>query len=113
MDEPTASLPANEVKRLFAGIERLRDSGVAIVYVSHRLDEIFAIADRVVVLRDGRVVGQSRVEAITPQELVVQIIGREPSQIFHRPTTRIGPPRMRLANLTSVPSPASSTAAKS
>jgi ribose transport system ATP-binding protein len=100
MDEPTASLPANEVKRLFAGIERLRDSGVAIVYVSHRLDEIFAIADRVVVLRDGRVVGQSRVEAITPQELVVQIIGREPSQIFHRPTTRIGPPRMRLANLT-------------
>ena len=57
LDEPTASLPADEVARLFASLRRLRDRGVAMIYVSHRLDEVFEIADRMVVLRDGRVVG--------------------------------------------------------
>jgi len=99
MDEPTASLPANEVERLFAGIERLRSSGVAIIYVSHRLDEVFEIADRIVVLRDGRVTGESRTDAITPDEIVMQIIGREPSQIFRRPPAEIGTTRMSITAL--------------
>ena len=58
LDEPTASLPADEVTRLFAALRRLRSRGVAMIYVSHRLDEVFEIADRMVVLRDGRVVGE-------------------------------------------------------
>ena len=58
LDEPTASLPADEVARLFAALRRLRSRGVAMIYVSHRLDEVFEIADRMVVLRDGRVVGE-------------------------------------------------------
>src|SRR6185437_10896288 len=58
LDEPTASLPADEVARLFSALRRLRARGVGIVYVSHRLDEVFEIADRIVVLRDGRVVGE-------------------------------------------------------
>jgi ribose transport system ATP-binding protein len=74
MDEPTASPPANEVARLFDAIERLRGAGVAVMYVSHRLDEVFRIADFVVVLRDGRVVGRSPVGDITPESLVVQIV---------------------------------------
>ena len=57
LDEPTASLPADEVARLFVALRRLRDRGVGIIYVSHRLDEVFEIADRMVVLRDGRVAG--------------------------------------------------------
>src|SRR5205823_3085443 len=56
LDEPTASLPADEVARLFAALRRLRTRGVGMIYVSHRLDEVFEIADRMVVLRDGRVV---------------------------------------------------------
>jgi ribose transport system ATP-binding protein len=99
MDEPTASLPADEVERLFAGIERLRSSGVAIIYVSHRLDEVFEIADHIVVLRDGRVTGESRVDAITPDEIVIQIIGREPSQIFRKPAAEIGTARLGITGL--------------
>ncbi len=64
MDEPTASLPADEVARLFAAVRMLRARGVAIIYVSHRLEEIFAIADRVVVLRDGCLAGERAVSAI-------------------------------------------------
>ena len=57
LDEPTASLPADEVERLFAVLRALKARGVGMIYVSHRLDEIFRIADRVAVLRDGRLVG--------------------------------------------------------
>src|SRR5215469_3358693 len=66
LDEPTASLPANEVARLFSALRRLRSHGVAMIYVSHRLDEVFEIADRMVVLRDGRVVGERLVSKTTP-----------------------------------------------
>ncbi len=58
LDEPTASLPADEVARLFDALRRLRARGVGMIYVSHRLDEVFEIADRMVVLRDGRVAGE-------------------------------------------------------
>ena len=69
LDEPTASLPADEVARLFAALRRLRARGVGMIYVSHRLDEVFEIADRMVVLRDGRVVGERRVSETTPEEM--------------------------------------------
>lgn len=77
LDEPTASLPADEVERLFAAIRPLRDRGVGMIYVSHRLDEIFRIADRVAVLRDGVMVGVRDVQHTTPEELVQKIVGRK------------------------------------
>ncbi len=77
LDEPTASLPADEVERLFAAIRPLRDRGVGMIYVSHRLDEIFRIADRVAVLRDGVLVGVRSIEHTTPEELVQKIVGRK------------------------------------
>ena len=77
LDEPTASLPADEVERLFAAIRPLRDKGVGMIYVSHRLDEIFRIADRVAVLRDGEMVGIRSIEHTTPEELVLKIVGRK------------------------------------
>ena len=64
LDEPTASLPADEVARLFTALRRLRARGVGMIYVSHRLDEVFEIADRMVVLRDGRVAGE---RAVSPR----------------------------------------------
>jgi ribose transport system ATP-binding protein len=100
LDEPTASLPADEVARLFAALRRLRDRGVGMIYVSHRLDEVFAIADRMVVLRDGRVAGERQVAATSADEAILLIVGREPSQVFRRPPTRAGAPRLQLENFT-------------
>ena len=96
LDEPTASLPADEVARLFAALRRLRARGVPMIYVSHRLDEVFEIADRMVVLRDGRVAGERLVSETTPDEAILLIVGREPSQIFRRPAERRGSPRLAL-----------------
>ncbi|WP_300020037.1 sugar ABC transporter ATP-binding protein [uncultured Roseobacter sp.] len=77
LDEPTASLPADEVERLFRALRPLRDRGVGMIYVSHRLDEIFQIADRVAVLRDGAMVGLRSIAHTTPEELVQKIVGRK------------------------------------
>ena len=76
LDEPTASLPADEVDRLFSALRPLRERGVGMIYVSHRLDEVFRIADRVAVLRDGAMVGVRSIEHTTPEELVQKIVGR-------------------------------------
>jgi ribose transport system ATP-binding protein len=76
MDEPTASLAKHEVDNLFALIRRLKDRGIAIVYISHRMDEIRKIGDVITVLRDGRVVLSQPVSALTPAEIVEAIIGR-------------------------------------
>lgn len=99
LDEPTASLPANEVAHLFATLRRLRAQGVGMIYVSHRLDEVFEIADRIVVLRDGRVVGERRTAETTPEEQILLIVGREPSQVFRRPAQRSGAPLLHLTGL--------------
>ena len=99
LDEPTASLPADEVVRLFEALRRLRARGVGMIYVSHRLDEVFEIADRMVVLRDGRVAGERVVAETTPDQAIMLIVGREPSQVFRRPAERLGSPRLALDRL--------------
>ena len=96
LDEPTASLPADEVARLFTALKRLKQRGVGMVYVSHRLDEVFEIADRMVVLRDGKVAGEREVAKTTPEEVILLIVGREPSQVFRRPKDRDGKPLLVL-----------------
>jgi ribose transport system ATP-binding protein len=85
MDEPTASLPADEVARLFNAVRSMRAHGVAVIYVSHRLEEIFAIADRVVVLRDGRLVGNRSIYATDPDDLVRLIVGSAVKPIVRTP----------------------------
>ncbi|MBZ9672652.1 sugar ABC transporter ATP-binding protein [Mesorhizobium sp. B2-1-8] len=90
LDEPTASLPADEVERLFDAIRPLKQRGVGMIYVSHRLDEIFRIADRVAVLRDGRLIGQKQVADTRPEELVEMIVGRPVSQVFSKVETEAG-----------------------
>jgi len=100
LDEPTASLPADEVDRLFSALRRLRDRGVGMIYVSHRLDEVFEIADRMVVLRDGRVAGERLLAQTTPEETILLIVGREPSQVFRRPAHREGMARLVLKHMT-------------
>jgi len=77
LDEPTAALTLTETDRLFEILKRLRASGVAIIYVSHRLAEIFALCDRVTVLKDGRLSGVRNVKDTEPNELIRLMIGRE------------------------------------
>jgi ribose transport system ATP-binding protein len=78
LDEPTASLPVDDAQRLFTVLRRLRDDGMGLVYVSHRLDEIFELADRVTVMRDGRVVADGPIADMTPEQAVRHIVGRTP-----------------------------------
>ncbi len=82
MDEPTASLTQKEQHLLFAVVRGLRDNGVGVIYISHRLEEIFALADRVTVLRDGESVGTSKTDDMTETSLIRLMVGREVSQIY-------------------------------
>jgi len=84
LDEPTASLSAPEVRRLLQIVRELRGAGLGIVYVSHRLEEVFEIADRVTVLRDGAVVAVRRAEELGRPELIRLMVGRELSTGFPR-----------------------------
>lgn len=77
MDEPTASLSKHEVDALFALVGRLKAQGIAIIYISHRMDELYRIADRITILRNGRNLLTSRLDQIRPQEIVAGIAGRE------------------------------------
>jgi ribose transport system ATP-binding protein len=99
LDEPTASLPRDEVERLFGAIRRLKARGVGMIYVSHRLDEIFRIADRVVVMRDGLKVGEKAVAETTPEELVSLIVGRSTLELFEKADLAAGPPRVVVQRL--------------
>lgn len=101
LDEPTSSLPAADVERLFGVLRRLRSEGVGLIYVSHRLDEVFRISDRTVVLRDGRVVGEGLTRETRPDELVTQIVGRQLDQLYPRAADPApGPPRLEVRALT-------------
>ena len=84
MDEPTSSLFDDAVERLFRLIAELKRQGVAIVYVSHRMDEIFRICDRVTVLRDGATVGTRAISETTPDELIRMMVGRDLGTISRR-----------------------------
>ncbi|WP_219501607.1 sugar ABC transporter ATP-binding protein [Nonomuraea ceibae] len=99
MDEPTAVLTTGEVGKLFAIVRRLRDEGVAIVFITHHLEEIAEIGDRVTVLRDGRSVAE--VPAGTPQdELVRLMVGRPVDQQFPRRPAELGEPLLSVRGLT-------------
>ncbi|MEY8827227.1 sugar ABC transporter ATP-binding protein [Sedimentitalea sp. XS_ASV28] len=98
LDEPTASLPADEVERLFEALRPLKEQGVGMIYVSHRLDEIFQIADRVAVLRDGELVGMRAIRHTTPEELVYMIVGRKTRQVL-KPKAAPGDAILSVRNL--------------
>ena len=84
LDEPTAALDDSEVARLFGIVRKLRDEGVAVIYISHRLDEIFQLADRITVLKDGRLVGVREVKDITKDEVISMMVGRVLEDIYPR-----------------------------
>ncbi len=75
LDEPTSSLTEEEARRLFGVVRQLRGDGVAIIYITHRMREVMALADRVAVLRDGRLVAHRRVAEVTEAEIVQLMVG--------------------------------------
>lgn len=99
MDEPTASLTDHETETLFAIMRTLKSQGVAIVYVSHRLEEVFRICDRVSILRDGRFVGERSIAETTFDEVVRLMVGRELKDRFPRRQVAPGPVRLRVEGL--------------
>ncbi len=84
MDEPTAALSAHEVDRLFRQMRRLRDAGIGILFVTHRLEEVFAIADRISVFRDGRHISTRPAGEVTEESLIREMVGRDPGEFFAR-----------------------------
>ncbi len=99
MDEPTAALSAHEVSELFKQIRRLTESGVAVLFISHRLDEVFEIADRVTVLRDGRLISARPREEVTQGQAIRDMVGREMSDFFARSDHPLGDVVLRVEGL--------------
>jgi ribose transport system ATP-binding protein len=102
MDEPTSALSAGETERLFALIRQLRAEGLAIIYISHRMDEVYALGDRVTVLRDGRLVGSLDKPEIRANTIVRLMVGRDVSSFYkkeHDPQARWGPPVLAAADI--------------
>ncbi|RJQ40040.1 MAG: sugar ABC transporter ATP-binding protein [Anaerolineaceae bacterium] len=99
MDEPTSSLTDNETKILFRIIKSLKSKGIAVIFITHRLDEVFEISDRLTVLRDGCYIGTKDVKDITKSELIKMMIGRELKQQFPQRNIQIGEECFRVDHI--------------
>lgn len=99
MDEPTAALTSHETARLFDIIRDLQRDGIGIIYISHRLDEVFTVADRVMVLRDGTNVAERPIGEITRGDLIERMVGREMKDEFPGRSVPPGPKRLEVTGL--------------
>ena len=100
MDEPTAALSDHETEKLFSMIARLKAKGVAIIYISHRLSEVFALGDRITVLRDGRKIADLLPKETTPDRLVTLMVGRPVDTTYTRPARPVpGAVALEVKNL--------------
>ncbi len=99
MDEPTASLSAHEVHQLFQLVDRLRKKGVAILFIGHRLEEVFEIADRITVLRDGKLIATHLASQVTTEQVIREMVGREVDEFFAKTTASLGEMVARVENL--------------
>ena len=99
MDEPTASLSAHEVRRLFRIVANLKRQGVAVLFISHRMEEVFEISDTITVLRDGRWISTMPRAEMTPALAIRQMVGREVKELFHRERRAPGPVRLSVRGL--------------
>ncbi|MBN2411689.1 sugar ABC transporter ATP-binding protein [candidate division KSB1 bacterium] len=99
MDEPTSALTEQEIERLFATIRDLLKKGVSVIYISHRLEELFEIGDRVTILRDGKYIGTHRIDDISKPELIRMMVNRELKEQFPKKKAAIGDEILRLQNV--------------
>ena len=99
MDEPTASLSAHEVQQLFKVVHTLREQGVAILFISHRLEEVFEIADRITILRDGKFISSAPRRQVTPDSAIRDMVGREIDEYFAKSQAERGELLMSVRGL--------------
>ncbi|MDC3423278.1 sugar ABC transporter ATP-binding protein [Aquibacillus sp. 3ASR75-11] len=99
MDEPTAALTDREIKSLFEVVDSLKEQGVSIIYISHRMEEIFEICDRITVLRDGQYIGTENIADTSFQAIVKMMVGRELGERFPERDTMIGDIVLEIENL--------------
>ena len=99
MDEPTAALSAHEVTQLFKLVRTLRDQGVAILFISHRLEEVFEVADRVTVFRDGKKISSAPIAEVTPESAIRDMVGRELESFFAKDNGKTGDLLLSVRNL--------------
>ncbi|MEM7113085.1 MAG: sugar ABC transporter ATP-binding protein [Chloroflexota bacterium] len=99
MDEPTASLSAHEAEQLFKLANTLRDQGVSIVYISHRMEEVFQLADRISVLRDGKLISSAKAADVTPESAIRDMVGRDVGDIIQRSDNEQGKTRLSVQGL--------------
>ncbi|MDR2069416.1 MAG: sugar ABC transporter ATP-binding protein [Spirochaetaceae bacterium] len=99
MDEPTSAITEKETELLFEQIRRLRSQGVSIIYISHKMEEIFKISDRITVLRDGHYIGTRNATELTTGELIKMMVGRELSDVFPKKTVPLGDVVLRVRGI--------------
>ncbi|MEN4100717.1 MAG: sugar ABC transporter ATP-binding protein, partial [Anaerolineaceae bacterium] len=99
MDEPTSAITTREVEHLFRMIRSLRQKGVSIIYITHKMDEVFQISDEITVLRDGRHIATAPTETTTKSELIAMMVGRELTNIFPKLDAPIGEVVLSVRNL--------------
>jgi inositol transport system ATP-binding protein len=99
MDEPTSALSDTEVNTLFQAIEKLKSQGVAIIYISHKMDEIFQISDNITVLRDGKLISTQKASNLDRNSLISLMVGREMSEIFPEAISEVGRTLISVKNL--------------
>ena len=99
MDEPTSAITENEVEKLFTIIRELISHDVAIVYITHKMDEVFQIADQVTVIRDGQYIDSKPVNAFTPDALIAMLVGRKLDQIYPKESVPIGDTLLEVRHL--------------
>jgi rhamnose transport system ATP-binding protein len=99
MDEPTAALSQREIRELYRIIDQLKTAGTAVIFISHKFDEIFEVADRYTVLRDGQYVADGHLGDISEQELVALMVGRSVHQAYPKEEAQIGEPLLVVQNL--------------
>lgn len=100
-DEPTSSLTEEETDRLFKIIRKLKANGTAIIYISHRLEEIFEISDRITVLRDGTMIGTKDIAEVTTDSLISMMVGRDLSNLYPKEVAEIGDVVLKIEGLSS------------
>jgi ABC-type sugar transport system, ATPase component len=99
LDEPTAALTRNESEKLYGIVEKLKDSGVSVIFISHRLEDMYRLASSVTVFRDSRYIDTYEVDRITNADLIKAMVGREIKDLFPKPEVKIGPEVLRVEKL--------------
>ncbi|MEW9672249.1 sugar ABC transporter ATP-binding protein [Ammoniphilus sp. 3BR4] len=100
MDEPTSAITDKEVDHLFEIIRSLQKKGISIIYISHKMDEIFKICDEITVFRDGQYIGTKEAKDLDQDSLIQMMVGREIKQVFHKEKAEIGEVALSVKNLT-------------